>query len=34
MEKLGMVDDGEFDHPNLPGDPVQRHVLYRLHRPR
>lgn len=30
MEKLGMIEAGEFDHPRLPGDPVQRHVLYRL----
>jgi len=30
MEKLGMVEDGEFDHPRLPGDPIERHVLYRL----
>lgn len=33
MEKLGMVEDGEFDHPNLPGHPLRRHVLYRLRRP-
>jgi len=35
MEKLGMVHDpaGDFDHPNLePGDPLRRHVLYRLRR--
>ena len=36
MEKLGMVHDatGDFDHPNLvAGDPLRRHVLYRLGRP-
>jgi RimJ/RimL family protein N-acetyltransferase len=36
MEKLGMTRDeaGDFDHPNLaPGDPLRRHVLYRLARP-
>ncbi len=35
MEKLGMVHDpaGDFDHPNLdPGNPLRRHVLYRLRR--
>ena len=35
MEKLGMVRDpaGDFDHPNVaPGDPLRRHVLYRLRR--
>lgn len=30
MEKIGLVERGEFDHPNLPGDRVQRHVLYGL----
>jgi RimJ/RimL family protein N-acetyltransferase len=33
MEKLGMRHDptDDFDHPNLPeGDPLRRHVLYRL----
>lgn len=33
MEKLGMGHDpaDDFDHPNLPeGDPLRRHVLYRL----
>ena len=31
MERLGMSQDGEFDHPRLPaGDPLRRHVLYRL----
>ena len=34
MERLGMRYDGEFDHPNLPpGDPLRRHVLYRLSPP-
>jgi hypothetical protein len=35
MEKLDMVHDSEadFDHPNVaPGDPLRRHVLYRLAR--
>ena len=35
MEKLGMAHDpvGDFDHPNLdPGNPLRRHVLYRLRR--
>ena len=34
MEKLGMRHRAEddFDHPNLPGHPLQRHVLYRLSR--
>ncbi|NNE75036.1 MAG: GNAT family N-acetyltransferase [Acidimicrobiales bacterium] len=33
MERLGMayVEGGDFDHPALaPGDPLARHVLYRL----
>lgn len=33
METLGMTHDpaDDFDHPNLPeGDPLRRHVLYRL----
>jgi ribosomal-protein-alanine N-acetyltransferase len=33
MERLGMTRDpaDDFDHPNRPpGDPLQRHVLYRL----
>jgi RimJ/RimL family protein N-acetyltransferase len=33
MEKLGMMHDpaDDFDHPQLPkGDPLRRHVLYRL----
>ena len=36
MEKLGMTRDpaDDFDHPNLePGDPLRRHVLYRLSAP-
>lgn len=35
MERIGMTHDapGDFDHPNLPeGDPLRRHVLYRLSR--
>jgi RimJ/RimL family protein N-acetyltransferase len=35
MERIGMSRDpaDDFDHPNLPpGDPLQRHVLYRLNR--
>jgi RimJ/RimL family protein N-acetyltransferase len=35
MEKLGMLHDVEddFEHPKLPeGDPLRRHVLYRLQR--
>lgn len=35
MEKLGMTRDpaDDFDHPHLPpGDPLRRHVLYRLGR--
>ena len=37
MERIGMhyVTDGDFDHPRLPdGDPLRRHVLYRILRPR
>jgi RimJ/RimL family protein N-acetyltransferase len=37
MEKLGMTrsDADDFDHPLVPhGNPVQRHVLYRLQRER
>ena len=37
MERLGMTRDllGDFDHPNVPpGDPLRRHVLYRLPRER
>jgi RimJ/RimL family protein N-acetyltransferase len=33
MEKLGMTHDlaDDFDHPSLaPGDPLRRHVLYRM----
>lgn len=35
MERLGMTRDPaeDFDHPRLPGHPLQRHVLYRLCRP-
>jgi ribosomal-protein-alanine N-acetyltransferase len=34
MERLGMTRDPaeDFDHPRLPGHPLQRHVLYRLRR--
>jgi RimJ/RimL family protein N-acetyltransferase len=33
MQRLGMVADGEFDHPRLPeGHPLRPHVLYRLSR--
>ena len=34
MDKLGMQHrpEDDFDHPNLPGHPLQRHVLYRLSR--
>ena len=34
MRRLGMTHDpaDDFDHPNLPGHPLQRHVLYRLRR--
>jgi RimJ/RimL family protein N-acetyltransferase len=35
MERIGMSCDpaDDFDHPNLPlGDPLRRHVLYRLNR--
>lgn len=37
MDRLGMTRDpaDDFDHPALPvGDPLRRHVLYRLRRPR
>jgi len=37
MERLGMRHDpaDDFDHPNVPaGDPLRRHVLYRLDRAR
>lgn len=32
MERIGMSHDpaDDFDHPQLPGHPLQRHVLYRL----
>ena len=32
MERLGMTRDpaDDFDHPNLPAGPLNRHVLYRL----
>lgn len=36
MERLGMVRhrDEDFDHPDLaPGDPLRRHILYRVARP-
>lgn len=36
MERLGMARaaDGDFDHPDVPdGDPLQRHILYRIDRP-
>jgi RimJ/RimL family protein N-acetyltransferase len=34
MERLGMTRDpnDDFDHPRLPGHPLQPHVLYRLRR--
>lgn len=33
MERLGMRQDGEFDHPRLPeGHLLRRHVLYRIAR--
>ena len=34
MRRLGMAHDpaDDFDHPNLPGHPLERHVLYRLAR--
>jgi RimJ/RimL family protein N-acetyltransferase len=34
MERLGMHyrPEDDFDHPNLPGHPLQPHVLYRLTR--
>jgi RimJ/RimL family protein N-acetyltransferase len=35
MERLGMERSGEFDHPRIPeGHPLERHVVYRLRRPR
>jgi RimJ/RimL family protein N-acetyltransferase len=36
MERLGMTHcrDADFDHPSVPhGDPLRRHVLYRIARP-
>jgi ribosomal-protein-alanine N-acetyltransferase len=34
MERLGMRQDGEFDHPRIAeGNPVRRHVIYRLSSP-
>lgn len=36
MERLGMVRvaGGDFDHPGLaPGDPLRRHITYRIERP-
>jgi RimJ/RimL family protein N-acetyltransferase len=34
MQKLGMTNDRDFDHPALPvGHRLRRHVLYRLARP-
>lgn len=34
MEKLGLSLEREFDHPRVPeGDPLRRHVLYRIGRP-
>lgn len=34
MQRLGMRQDpaDDFDHPRLPGHPLQRHVLHRLRR--
>lgn len=33
MERLGMRQDGDFEHPRLPeGHPMRRHLLYRLSR--
>jgi ribosomal-protein-alanine N-acetyltransferase len=35
MERLGMQHNPaeDFNHPRLPGHPLERHVLYRLRRP-
>jgi len=33
MERLGMHEAFEFDHPRLPGHRLERHVLYRLRAP-
>ncbi len=31
MERIGMLQDGEFEHPHIPpGHPLRSHVLYRL----
>lgn len=30
MEKIGLEERSEFDHPTLPGDRLERHVLYGL----
>ena len=32
MQSIGMLRDheGDFDHPNLPGHELQRHMLYRI----
>ena len=32
MERIGMTHDaaGDFNHPRLPGHPLERHVLYRI----
>lgn len=34
MEKIGLQHDlkDDFNHPNLPGHPLEKHVLYRLKR--
>jgi RimJ/RimL family protein N-acetyltransferase len=34
MERLGMsrTPEDDFDHPNIPGGPLKRHVLYRRRR--
>lgn len=33
MERIGMKESGEFDHPSLPqGHKLERHVLYRIDR--
>lgn len=34
MDKIGLHERLEFDHPNIPGDRVERHVLYGLSRSR
>ncbi len=30
MERIGLTERLEFDHPNLPGSRIERHVLYGL----